>query len=71
MSGYVEFRMWSPALGCDAVRLSMANDRGDEYYMVVPYEHGKVWRERKHRLLDLIDSAIEQGLEPGEVFEQE
>jgi hypothetical protein len=51
------------------VRLSMANQHGHEFYIILPYEHGKAYRERKERALVLLDAAIEQGLSPGEVVE--
>jgi len=35
-AGHSEHHYWSPILGTDAVRISMTNDDGMEYYMIVP-----------------------------------
>lgn len=63
-----EHRYWSPTLGLDAVRLSMAGQRGSEFFVVVPKDDSrKRWRERREELLDALAEAIERGDEPGEV----
>lgn len=63
---YSEMRHWNVILGCNAVRLSVADERGAEYFMIVPRPRTG-WREEKARLLDLIGEAIEAGCAPGEV----
>lgn len=67
MSAYHEFTFWSPWLDCEAVRVSMANASGQEFYRIIPRENGKRWRERRTEALDIIETAIAQGCEPGEV----
>lgn len=62
--GYTEYRFWSPMLGCDAVRLSMYDDHGGEFFMILKDEQ---WRETRERGVRLIRQAIDAGLRPGEV----
>ena len=67
MSGFQEMRFWSPTLGCDAARLSMTDERGSEYFMIVPREAGARWREKRAEAVEVIERAIHDGVEPGEV----
>jgi hypothetical protein len=67
MTGYLSFRFYSPEMDTAAVRLSMADSRGREYYAILPGGSGKGWRERRDTALDAIEAAIEAGEEPGEV----
>ena len=62
-----EYRSWSPVLGCDTVRVSMFNGRGHEYFMLLPEESGRAWREKRIEAAETINLAIRQGLPPGEV----
>ena len=64
---YNEFKFWSPLLGADAARLSMADEAGSEYWMIVPNNGGKAYRDKKLSALDAISTAIQIGLEPGRV----
>ncbi len=69
MNGYRQFRFYSPTLDAEAVRLSMANEAGQEYYMIVAAsEAGRRWRERRDEALAAIDDAIGRQDEPGEVL---
>ena len=58
--------------GGKAVRLSVADERGQEYFMIVP-KPDRGWLDRdgvageRSRCLDMIAEAIESGLPPGEV----
>lgn len=62
-----EYFFWSPILGEDAVRFSVFNAHGGEYFAIVPIIAGKKLREeREHWGLRLFE-AIESGKEPGEV----
>ncbi len=61
------FSFWSPTLGCDAVRLSMTDERGSEYFAVIPAFEGSDGRRRKTEALEAIQEAISRGLEPGRV----
>lgn len=67
MNGYREFRFFSPDLDSEAVRLSMANEAGQEYYAIVPSSSGRSWRQCRDEALDAIEMAIAAGDPPGEV----
>jgi hypothetical protein len=68
MSGYRAFRFFSPQLDAEAVRLSMADEAGQEYYIIVAAdEAGRRWRERREEALAAIDAAIARKDEAGEV----
>lgn len=67
MSGYREFRFWSPQRDADAARLSMVDGQGREYFTIIEIESGKRWRERKDAALTAIEDAIMAGEPPGEV----
>lgn len=64
--GYSEYTHWSVLFGGKATRLSVADEHGREYFMLVPRPRTG-WREERERLLDLIGEAIEAGCAPGEV----
>lgn len=65
--GVREMSYWSPILGCDVVRVSMANERGEEYYAVLPRLEGAAWRDRKREACEVLHQAIEDELRPGEI----
>lgn len=68
MNGYRQYRFYSPTLDAEAVRLSMADGAGREYYMIVAAdEAGRRWRERRDEALAAIDDAIARTDEAGEV----
>jgi hypothetical protein len=67
MSGYHEFRHYSPVTDSEMVRLSVFDKRGAEYFMLLPYSGAKRYRYRKQAALEAIDYAIEAKLEPGQV----
>lgn len=67
MSIYQEFRFYSVFLDCEAVRLSMTDRNGGEFFMIVPAGDGKKYVEERSRALDAISFAIVSGREPGEV----
>lgn len=62
-----EHHFWSPLLGEDAVRVSMFDDRGGEFYMVVADRGAREYRQARLDAAEAIDQAIRQGCEPGEV----
>jgi hypothetical protein len=65
---FAEFRYWSPLHYCNVARLSMVNDKGEEYFCIVPMRGtGKQNKMEKQRALDLIADAIENSAEPGPV----
>lgn len=66
VTGYSEFQFYSPVLDDNLVRLSMADDHGREFYVVL--REGKAYRERRRAALEDIGEAIEAGLQPGRVL---
>lgn len=48
-------------------RLSICDDRGSEFYVEMPLDRSKGWRDRRNDTLDLIEDAIDRGDQPGEV----
>lgn len=64
---YQEVRFWSPTLGCQAARVSMADGRGGEHYCIIPFEQGRPWREARAEALERVMEHIRWGKEPGEV----
>ena len=70
MTGFTEYRYWSPVLGCDASRLSVFDQHGAEYWSIIERPSmGKRYRESRQEALELIVEAIERGQEPGEVWQ--
>lgn len=61
-----EFRYWSVVEGCLASRLSMCDDRGGEYFVIVPVPQ-RGWREVRDKAIAEIEQAMDDGAEPGEV----
>ena len=67
MSVYSAHEFWSPLLGMRAVRLSMADARGGEYWRIIPRLDGKRYRTDRDAALDAIEEAMARRREPGEV----
>lgn len=67
VSGYREFRFFSTWLDAEAARLSMVDDRGQEYYALVPATEGRRWREDRDAALERIEAAMAAREPPGEV----
>ena len=67
MARWHEFSFYSPLLDADACRLSMFDQHGGEFFMIVPLEDGRPWRSKRDKALDAIEWAISHGLQPGEV----
>lgn len=66
---YSEFRHWSIVADQELIRLSMTNGRTQgEYFTFIKADDGKKLRERRDEALELIEQAISQGCEPGEVI---
>lgn len=62
-----EFHFWSPILGTDAVRISTANDLGQEYFAIIPRESARRWREMKSAALEALERAVLNSDPPGEI----
>jgi hypothetical protein len=67
MSTYQEFRHYSISRGGDAVRISVPDRDGQEYFAIIDAGYGKDYRERRDRALDRIEDAMARRAEPGEV----
>ena len=54
--------------GGEVARISMTDDRGGEFFVHISAEtRGRAFRDEKDRAIEAIMTAIEAGLEPGEV----
>jgi hypothetical protein len=67
VSAYSEFRMYSPTYDAVMSRISMTDDSGGEFFMLVPATSGKSYRKAKTEALEMIQEAMAQGCQPGEV----
>lgn len=64
---YSEYRVYSPVSDAQVVRISMADERGAEYWIQIQGEGAGYRRAHSQALTDLME-AIEMGMEPGEVL---
>lgn len=62
-----EFTYYSPVDDAEMTRVSIADDRGVEFFANILAGEGKSYRLRKEAAIDGIVSYIEGGGEPGEV----
>lgn len=67
MTGYREYRFYSPMHDSIAARLSMVDERNGEFWRVVPITSPRTYRKERELALDAIEEAIDMGAEPGEV----
>jgi len=65
LSIYSEFRYYCPVEDCEMARLSISDEKGGEYYMIVKDEGGKKYREARDLALDSIELAMRNGEFPG------
>ena len=49
----------------------MFNDRGDEYYTIIPRVEGKAHRDNRYAALEALEAAIARGGQPGRVGKTE
>ena len=64
MSRYSEFRFYSAELDSHAVRVSVPDERGAEYFAIVE-AGGKGFRDRRELALETLERAIDQGWPAG------
>lgn len=64
---YTAFTFWSIMTDREMVRLSMPDNHGREFFMIIPHEPGKHYREARDEALDAIMEAMSLGCDPGEV----
>jgi len=63
---FYEYRYWSPVLGCNAVRISMADELGREYHAIVSAENPG-FRERRDAALSRLHETILAGDDAREI----
>ena len=66
MSGYREYRSYSPTYDTEVVRLSMVDEHNAEFFAIIE-DGGQGYIERRDAALQSIMSAMRSGREPGEV----
>lgn len=70
MSGYAAYPFYDIQRGGMAVRLSMVDERGGEYFAIVSKpKNGREWRDKRRDTLHLVEQAILRQDGPGEVME--
>ena len=62
-----QFQYWCPTHGQEIIRISMADELGQEYYTVLTELDGRAGRDMREQAIEALASAIENGDEPGEV----
>lgn len=62
-----ELKYWSIVRGGNEARVSVVDERGDEYYALIDADGGKAYRERRALALDILEEALAHGELPGEV----
>jgi hypothetical protein len=62
---YYEFTTYSPVLDCEVARISLYDERGGEFFMIVPT--GRGYRAARSKALAVMCEAIDDGVDPGEV----
>lgn len=65
--GVRTYEFWSPILGADAVRLSMVNAEGSEYFAIIERLEGRAWQDRKREACEALKQAIDEGVRAGEI----
>jgi hypothetical protein len=63
---FSEFEYYSPIHDANVARVSVADNNGREFWMIVERDE-KGYRERRHEAIDACAEAIEAGCAPGEV----
>lgn len=64
---YQEIRSYSIFHDCTVARISMADDRCQELFMLVPQRNPKQRRAERYAACEAIQEAIDAGLPAGEV----
>lgn len=65
---YSEFSFYSPMLDSDCIRISVSDGRTGEFFSIIPNPgYGKSLLKARDAALAKIESAMDSGLEPGEV----
>jgi len=62
---FTQYRYWDPVLGENAVRLSLYDRHGQEYFRIVPRERSaKGWRKVRDSILETLYMEIPEDLRP-------
>jgi hypothetical protein len=64
---YQEFTSYCPFRDCEVARLSTSDDRGAEFFALIPRPSGRGWRQLREEALTQMASAIAAGATPGEI----
>lgn len=64
---YQEIRSYSPQFDCTVARISIPDDNGQEFFMLVPQRNPRQRRAERYAACEAIQEAIDAGLQPGEV----
>ena len=69
---YREFKVWSIVDGMRVARISVFDQAGREFCMIISAEdgvdaRGLRYRARRENALDCIEEAMRTGLQPGEI----
>ena len=67
MSPYSQFTCWSPVYDCEVARISVVNERNEEYYANIPNAAGSGFVALRKKAVAKLNEAIELGIEPGEI----
>lgn len=67
MSEWSISRAYDPYIDGVMLRISMANERGDEYFKRVPFPGAKEYKRARDEALDEIEEAMARGDDPGEL----
>lgn len=62
---YSDFRYWSGVHDRDMARVSIGDGKGGEFYMVIPDDGGRRYREARAQAMSDICEAMDLGLAPG------
>lgn len=64
-----EYFFWSPLIGSDAIRFSVFDGRGREYFQIRSFDgKGMTLRDLRQQVAERIYEAMENGQDPGEVM---
>ena len=66
MTSFSEYEYYCPLRDAYVARVSVADDHGAEYFMIVERD-AKGYRERRENAIDACIEVIEAGCAPGEV----
>jgi hypothetical protein len=66
MPAYQELVTWSPTFGGECARISMVDERGSEYFSLLPYSDDRAYRALRKRAIEVLSEAIDSDMGAGE-----